>query len=164
MNLQDLANLVLVRNHLSFLINTERSIVTKDQLRPADSLKADIDRLFMEEVFDIDLEGIRNDEAVPYTIVEQPDETTIAALKAKKEAAKAQIKVENNAVTVAPPDDKPADDAQLSFDFTPKPTKAKKKSKKAEKAEDDEIANRIAQAKKEVADKKVAGSFKRVPG
>jgi hypothetical protein len=164
MNLQDLANLILVRNHLSFLINTERSIVTKDQLRPADALKAEIDRLFMEEVFDLDLEGIRNDDGVPYTIVEQPDASTIEALKAKKEAAKAQIKVENNAVTVGPPEDKPADDSQLSFDFTPKPAKPKRKSKKAAKAEDDEIANRIAEAKKEVAEKKAAGSFKRVPG
>ena len=171
MNLQDLANLVLVRNHLAFLINTERTVVTKDQLRPADALKAEIDRLFLEEAFDLDLDGIQNG-GVPYTIVEQPDASTIEAMKAKKQAAKALVKVENNAVIVEPPED----DKQLSLDFTAK-VEAKandlratgeKKERKARAskvakatAEDKEIANRIAKAKEEVAAKKAAGSFRR---
>ncbi len=178
MNLQDLANLILIRNHLAFLINNERTVVTKDQIRPADALKAELDRLILDEAFDLDLEGIQNG-GVPYVVVEAPNADKIEQLKAKRKASKVTIEsegskvvvddagmtitgkvvVDNNAVTVAPPDD----EKQLSFDFTEKKP-AKKKAKNAAKAtaeEDKEIAERIAQAKKEVAEKKAAGSFRR---
>lgn len=151
MNLQDITNLIHLRNHLTLLVNSERGVVTKDRVREVLSLKTDMDRLILDSALELDLEALEDGEA----------EDTVAMterLSQKKQELK------HNAEKLA------LEDKQMSFNFDDSADKEpvtaasppKKTSKKASKKKTDEqIAARIAQAKEEVAKQSGSGTFKR---
>lgn len=58
MNLQELANLVLVRNHLAHLIDYNRAYVSKDKVRQFVELKNKFDKLFLSAVDELNLGGL----------------------------------------------------------------------------------------------------------
>ena len=56
-NLQDLANLVTIRNHIVTLIS-DRNSTTREETRLLDSIRAELDRLFVKETKVADFETL----------------------------------------------------------------------------------------------------------
>lgn len=170
MNIKELSDLVVIRNHIQFLIN-DRTLVSKDKLRAIDFVKKSIDIKFLEEVskpafsanlFSPSLAPTK-DPVRPYILDENFLETNngVVIVNPNKDdqlplnfdAPKDPVKVDDNLLTSA---DKPAG---------VKPTATKSVAKDIAISVDDEkeIAEKISKAKKALK-KKVTSkpiSFKR---
>lgn len=136
MKLQELANLIMVRNHLELLINTDRAVVTKDKVNDINARKSAFDRVIVQGALELDLSSYESE-------------------KLQEKTATPMTYEDNGAVVV-----KVVDQEEKT---APKPKKAKKKAAKAKDADlDKDIQARIKKAKAEVANKKSAGgTFKR---
>lgn len=145
MKLQEIANLVIVRNHIEHLINTDRQLVPKDRLREISDVKREMDRTIIEAAMNVYLE--EDDNSLDTSINDIEQAASLAeALAAGNTLEGQDITItKGNAKTVVP-EEKPEEKVEA------KPKKAK--AKKADAALDDEIRQRIAAAKAEVADKK----------
>jgi hypothetical protein len=49
MSSQNLASLVVIRNHLHLLLTTDRVLITKDKVRVYEALRSKIDKMFLEQ-------------------------------------------------------------------------------------------------------------------
>ena len=189
MNLQELANLIAVRNHLSLLINTDRMVVPKDRIREVGNQVSTMDRLIVEKALELQLdqnEGAATEaHEVNGAVVIKPQDFESESVNAdmtKGWLAKGLSSAQSEA-SQWPSHRQQVLDADKEFFIEPresgeaqaeakpiknnveleKTAKTSKKKAKAKSADDDAIRARIAQAKKEVASKKSPNkpSFKR---
>jgi hypothetical protein len=173
--MQDLANIVVIRNHISFLMNSERQLVTKEMIKVVDTAKSKLDKLFIESIIKYSASGnlevtssqLRTDLIGGNMIRKEPAKDDEGVKNAKK-----NVVASGGIVTISP------DQKQLELDFDKivdpvnvdkieKPKEAKKKASAKvvspeEEAEIKAIQDKIAKAKAEVKAKaKKGGSFKR---
>lgn len=146
MNLSDLANLVIVRNHLQVIINNN-AIVRKDRYREMDSIVRKLDNAFIDGVASLDTENLAQERGCV----------------SKKEKAKKTLPVKTEKAVVLPEAEEPPapkepapkkapakEDKQMSLPIEQEEATGREKTKK-------EISDRLAEAKKEVASRKKKG-------
>jgi len=160
-----LADLVTVRNHLQLLINNDRVLIHKNQVRIYEGIKTKLDKMFLEQV-------LTSYGTVPVS------SGTIVAVKADSAAS---ININDGAVIFDPNNESQQDQLALDFDKVIEPVNLdvrkniekngvskKKNSAKTEISTSDEdakeIAKKLAVEKKKLQAKKAGGkgtSFKR---
>lgn len=113
MNIEEIAALVNIRNHIAFLINNDRATVPKDKVREASKIQTKLDKLIFDSVLEV--------------YGEKPEQEPAKSLVKAEEPVKAEA-------------DKPAE---------PTPS-AKVTRAKVATQDDEEVAKRLAEAKKQL--------------
>lgn len=163
MKISELADLVAVRNHISIIIG-DKSVCSKDDVRPLNDARIKLDKKFLAELRDVDVEGLFSH---PITFNAQTSAVPMITLSTK--TVENTVSQANEQLTLGlSSQDGIWEDADTTPDIPDEYNESVEPSPEAEEAEDDDeaaelalIAERVKAQKEQL--KKEGRSNKRKP-